>query len=74
MMASEKLKLTDGFREGIEEHIKTVCPKADLKGAELVDDLMNRIPEKLYLKPCEELTEHRDKLPGVSKKSKKRQG
>ena len=57
MMASEKLKLTDGFREGIEEYIKTVYPKADLKGAEFVDDLMNRILEKFYLKPCEELTE-----------------
>lgn len=53
----EDLKVTEGFKASIEEYIRDVYPKADLRDTVFVDDLLNRIFVKYHLYPCDELTE-----------------
>ena len=40
---SEELVATNSFKVAIERYISVVYPKADLKDAAFVDDLLNRI-------------------------------
>lgn len=50
---SEELVVTNNFKEAIEQYINVVYPKADLKDAAFVDDLLNRIFVNYYLAPTD---------------------
>jgi len=47
----EDLNTTKEFRKGIEEYIRVVYPKADLRDTSFVDDCLNRIFVNYYITP-----------------------
>lgn len=59
----ERLIVTDEFRKEIEEYIRVVYPKADLRDTSFVDDCLNRIFVNYYTAPNSGRTLLADHVP-----------
>mgnify|MGYP003290947858 CR=1 FL=1 len=48
---TEEFECSEQFKDDIEQYVRTVYPKADLRNTEFIEDLMNRIWVNYYLNP-----------------------